>query len=197
MLSKKQKIIKRSFDLFFSIIGILILIVPILVLSFFATLSTKSFGIFLQERIGQYTKPFYIIKIRSMVKSETKNHITLKNDKRITQFGRFLRKYNLDELTQVFNVFLGSMSFVGPRPDVKGYADLLEGEDQIILSVKPGITGPATLKFKHEDEILKKQSNPKAYNDEVIWKEKIEINKNYIKNWSLSSDIKFIFKTIF
>jgi lipopolysaccharide/colanic/teichoic acid biosynthesis glycosyltransferase len=89
------------------------------------------------------------------------------------------------------------MSFVGPRPDVQGYADLLQGEDRIILSVKPGITGPATLKFKDEESLLEKQENPKQYNDEVIWKEKVEINKKYIENWTFIGDIKYILKTIF
>lgn len=119
------------------------------------------------------------------------------NDTRITSFGRFLRKFKLDEIPQIFNVLFGTMSFVGPRPDVKGYADLLRGEDRIILSVKPGITGPATLKFKDEESLLEKQENPKKYNDEVIWKEKIKINKKYIENWTFIGDVKYILKTIF
>lgn len=197
MLSKNQHITKRLFDLSFSIIGIVILTIPIIILIILATFSTKSFGLFLQERIGQYAKNFYIIKIRSMLKSDSKNYITIKNDNRITKFGRFLRKYNLDELPQIYNVFIGNMSFVGPRPDVKGYADLLVGKDTIILNLKPGITGPATLNFKNEETILANQKDPKKYNDEVLWKEKVKINKEYIKNWSLFGDIKYILKTIF
>ncbi len=123
--------------------------------------------------------------------------ITIKEDKRITIFGKFLRKFKIDELPQLINVLLGDMSFVGPRPDVKGYADELKGKDRIILRVKPGITGPATLRFKNEEEILANQIDPLKYNDEVIWKEKIKINKNYIENWTLIGDLKFILKTIF
>ena len=196
MLTKKQQLIKRVFDLLFSFLGILVLTLPILILAFFSFLSTNKNGFFNQERIGQNGKVFSIFKLRSMVANDSKNHITLKNDKRITKFGKFLRKYNLDELPQIYNVFFGSMSFVGPRPDVKGYADVLQGDDTIILTVKPGITGPATLKFKHEAELLAAQKNPLKYNDEVLWKQKITINKNYIKNWSLLNDIKYIIKTI-
>lgn len=132
-----------------------------------------------------------------MVGEEEGDFITIKNDPRITVFGQFLRQYKLDELPQLVNVLVGQMSFVGPRPDVKGYADKLEGNDQIILTVKPGITGPATLKFREEESLLGRQTNPKKYNDEVIWKEKIEINKKYIENWTFIGDIKYILKTIF
>jgi len=138
-----------------------------------------------------------MLKIRTMTGEENGNYITMLNDTRITSFGRFLRKFKLDEIPQIFNVLFGTMSFVGPRPDVKGYADLLRGEDRIILSVKPGITGPATLKFKDEESLLEKQENPKKYNDEVIWKEKIKINKKYIENWTFIGDVKYILKTIF
>lgn len=150
-----------------------------------------------QERIGQNGIVFTILKIRSMLVTNTTNYITTKNDARITKFGFFIRKYNLDELPQIYNVFLGNMSFVGPRPDVKGYADVLQGEDKIILSIKPGITGSATLYFKNEEAILAKQKDIQKYNDEVIWKKKIELNKEYIKNWSLKNDLKYIFKTLF
>ena len=122
--------------------------------------------------------------------------ITLKNDDRITPFGKLLRLFKFDELPQLFNVFIGDMSLVGPRPDVQGYADKLVSDDRIILSVKPGITGPATLKFKNEEDVLSKQNNPKIYNDKVIWPEKVLINKQYIKDWSLFNDIKCIVKTI-
>ncbi|MCF6351352.1 MAG: sugar transferase [Flavobacteriaceae bacterium] len=197
MLTKKQQLVKRFFDLFFSILGILILTFPILVLAILATLATKNNGIFIQKRIGMHAEPFYILKLRTMINSDSKDNITLKNDPRITKFGKLLRKYNLDELPQIYNVFIGNMSFVGPRPDVKGYADILQGDDKVILNIKPGITGPATLKFKNENEILSIKSNPKKYNDEILWKEKVEINKNYIKNWSLKNDLKYILKTLF
>jgi lipopolysaccharide/colanic/teichoic acid biosynthesis glycosyltransferase len=130
------------------------------------------------------------------VKIPKEDFITLKNDDRITPFGKFLRAYKLDELPQLYNVLVGDMSLVGPRPDVSGYADYLEGEDRIILSIKPGITGPATIKFKNEEDLLSDQKNPKKYNDDVIWPEKIKINKQYIQKWSLFNDIKCIVNTI-
>lgn len=197
MLSQNQQISKRLFDIVLSVLGIFFLTIPILILTIFASISTKKNGIFKQERIGQHAKPFQILKIRSMIENNSSSHITIKNDQRITSFGKFIRKYNLDELPQIFNVLKGEMSFVGPRPDVKGYADLLQGNDKIILSLKPGITGPATLAFQNEEELLAKQDKPKQYNDEVLWLKKVKINKEYITNWSLISDLKYIIKTLF
>ena len=196
ILSKKQQITKRLFDIIFAVLGILLLTIPILILIIFAWYSTKKNGLYKQERIGQFAKPFQIYKIRSMKENNASNHITIKNDQRITSFGKFIRKYNLDELPQIYNVLKGEMSFVGPRPDVSGYADLLKDDDRIILSIKPGITGPATLAFKNEEEILANQKNPKQYNDNVLWKKKIALNKKYITNWSFWNDCKYILQTI-
>ena len=129
--------------------------------------------------------------------SEDMTLITLKNDHRITLFGQFLRQYKLDELPQLFNVIKGDMSLVGPRPDVEGYADALTGEDRIILDIRPGITGPATLKYKNEEALLMEQEDSQKYNDLVIWRDKVVINKNHIENWSLIGDIHIIIKTFF
>ncbi len=197
MLSKKQQIVKRIFDLIFSFTGILICILPILILIVIATISTKKFGLFSQHRVGQYATVFTMYKIRTMRLYDDQNFITAVNDPRVTYVGRFLRSYKLDEIPQLFNVLIGNMSLVGPRPDVIGYADQLKNGDRIILSVRPGITGPATLKYKNEEELLALQKNPKMYNDTVIWKEKVKINKEYIKNWSFLGDLNYIFKTIF
>ena len=196
-LNNSQKILKRLFDLFFSFIGILIFLVPILLLIALSTISTRKFGLYTQLRVGKHAKTFTMFKIRTMKGIDDGLFITLKNDKRITPIGKFLREFKLDELPQLFNVLMGNMSLVGPRPDVVGYADKLVGDDRIILNVKPGITGPATLKFKNEEELLSKQSDALLYNDEVIWKEKIKINKNYIKNWTFKGDLKFILRTFF
>jgi lipopolysaccharide/colanic/teichoic acid biosynthesis glycosyltransferase len=197
-LNADQRIIKRIFDIFFSVIGLIVFIIPILILILLATFSTGKYGLFIQERIGKNAEIFKMYKIRSMkTGKETVTTITKAGDSRIPAFGRFLRKYKLDELPQLFNVLIGDMSFVGPRPDVRGYADELQGKDRIILSVKPGITGPATIRFKNEEEILAKQKDPERYNDEVIWPEKVKINIQYIENWTLWKDIKYIFKTIF
>ena len=132
-----------------------------------------------------------------MTKSDDISQITLKDDPRITTFGKFLRRYKLDEVPQLFNVIWGDMSLVGPRPDVPGYADKLKGADRVILEVRPGITGLATLKYKNEEALLSLQSDPKRYNDEVIWKDKVEINKKYIENWSMTGDLRIILKTFF
>ena len=194
-MSKKDKIIKRVFDFSFSLIGLLITWPIILIAWIIASIETKSNGMFSQIRVGENGKLFKIYKIKTM-KDKKGTTITTANDDRITKSGKFFRKYKIDELPQLLNVLMGDMSFVGPRPDVEGYADKLEEEDRIILSVKPGITGPASLKYKKEEEILAGVENPKEYNDKVIWPDKVRINKEYIKNWSLKKDIEYIVKTI-
>jgi lipopolysaccharide/colanic/teichoic acid biosynthesis glycosyltransferase len=123
--------------------------------------------------------------------------ISVKGDIRITKIGSFLRKYKLDELPELFNVVIGDMSLVGPRPDVSGYADRLVGPDREILKLRPGITGLASLKYSKEEEILSKKKNPKLYNDEVIYPDKIRLNLDYCMNQSIWLDIKIIFATIF
>lgn len=200
MVLKSHNILKNTFDFLLALLSLLILLIPILILIVIASISTKSCGLFFQERIGLHGKVFNILKIKSMLNSKNNiniTSITLKNNERITKFGSFLRMFKLDELPQLVNVLCGDMSFVGPRPDVKGYADELEGNDRIILTVKPGITGPATLFFKNEETLLKNTDDPKKYNDTIIWPKKVELNKIYIKNWSFLKDIKYIIKTIF
>ena len=188
---------KRAFDIVFALIGIFftwwIIVVAIIV----ASIETKSFGLFMQKRVGKNGKLFNVFKIKTMKPVKGVNTtITTANDMRITKNGKFFRDTKIDELPQLFNVLFGSMSFVGPRPDVEGYANRLEGEDRIILSVRPGITGPASIKYKNEEEILAKQTNPKKYNDEVIWVDKVKINREYIKAWSFKKDIEYIIKTV-
>ena len=123
--------------------------------------------------------------------------ISIEGDNRITKAGSFLRKYKLDELPQLMNVLIGDMSFVGPRPDVAGYADKLIGDDRDILKLRPGITGPASLYYSNEEYILSKQKDPVAYNDSVIYPHKVKINIDYYHNNSIWLDIKIIFATIF
>jgi len=188
---------KRIFDIVLSIVGLIFTWWIILIAWIVATFETKSNGFFIQRRVGKDGKLFNVYKIKTMKKVDgVDTTITSANDVRITKSGKFFRDKKIDELPQLFNVLFGTMSFVGPRPDVEGYADKLTGEDKIVLSVRPGITGPASLKYKNEEEILSKQVNPKKYNDEVIWPDKVEINKKYIKNWSLKDDIKYIIKTV-
>jgi lipopolysaccharide/colanic/teichoic acid biosynthesis glycosyltransferase len=196
-MSKRDKIFKRVFDILFSIIGI-VLTLPIMILAVaIASIETASFGLFVQKRVGKDAKPFYVYKIKSMKNIEgIETTVTTINDKRITKSGKLFRNTKIDELPQLFNVLFGSMSFVGPRPDVEGFADKLEGEDRDILSIRPGITGPASLKYRDEEELLSKQNNPVEYNSEIIWPDKVNINKKYIKEWSLTKDIAYIKQTI-
>ena len=189
---------KRIFDLFFSSFFLIILFPIFLLISLLVKLSSKGPIFFIQKRIGRYGQHFNMIKFRSMLdKLEDKNSVTCIGDYRITKFGKFLRKYKLDELPELVNVIIGDMSLVGPRPDVPGYADKLKNEDRLILNLRPGITGPATLKYSNEEKILSHQKNPTKYNDEVIYPDKVKINLDYYYNNSIWLDIKIIFATIF
>lgn len=188
---------KRVFDLIVSFIGLCCSWWIIIIAWIIATIETKSNGFFIQKRVGKNGKLFNVVKIKTMKKVKgVDTTITSSSDVRITKSGKFFRNTKIDELPQLWNVLIGEMSFVGPRPDVPGYADKLEGDDRLILTIRPGITGPASLKYKNEEEILSKQEDPKYYNDSVIWPDKVKINKDYIKNWSLKKDIKYILKTV-
>ena len=177
---------KRLFDLIFSF-TIFILISWILILAVLvASIDTKSFGIFFQDRIGQYGKLFKILKIKSMNDST----------KRISFFGKFLRKSKIDELPQLLNILLGQMSFVGPRPDISGYYDKLEGENRKILEMKPGLTSLAYIKYSNEEDLLSKQINPLQYNDKVIFPDKVKMNLDYYYKQSFLLDLQIIVKTI-
>lgn len=151
---------------------------------------------FMQKRVGKDGRLFTIIKFRTMVASDDRSTVTAGNDKRITRAGALLRKWKLDELPELINVLLGDMSFVGPRPDVPGYADLLKGEERKILSLRPGITGPASLKYYDEEDILSGVDDPKEYNDRVIFPDKVRINMKYLEKQSLFEDLKIIIYTV-
>ena len=197
MLSPKDRFIKRIFDIVLSIFGLLLFTPIIFIAWIISSIETKSNGLFIQKRVGKDAKLFDVYKIKTMKKiSGIDTTVTTQNDIRITNSGAFLRKTKIDELPQLFNVLIGNMSFVGARPDVKGFADKLEGEDRLILSLPPAITGPASIKYKNEEEILSNVDNPQEYNREVIWKDKVKINIDYIKNWSLKQDIIYIIKTV-
>ena len=197
MLTKRDIVIKRSFDVSFSFFGVLIFLVPTIILIIVSTISFNKFGLFRQVRIGLHGKKFWILKIRTLEADDESGSVTVENDPRINKIGKYLRRTKLDEVPQLWNVLIGDMSMVGPRPDVPGYADTLTGDDRVILTVRPGITGPATLKYRNEEQILAAQKDPIAYNDEVIWKDKIEINSNYVKNWSFENDIRILLDTFF
>ena len=128
--------------------------------------------------------------------NDLRSTVTTRHDPRITRVGRILRSTKVDELPQLLNVLLGHMSIVGPRPDVPGFADRLSGDDRIVLSIRPGITGPATLEFRNEEELLSSQSDPERYNREVIWPKKVELNREYVANYSFWKDFGYIWRTI-
>lgn len=195
MLTRKQQHSKRFFDLTLTLLLLPFVIIPLLLLLLFATISTGANGLFVQTRIGQFGEPFRLYKIRTLKGAAHKDIVAIKKNE--TVFGRWLRHSKLDELPQVFNVLKGDMSWVGPRPDVPGYADALEGDDRELLNLKPGITGPATLKYKNEDALLLQQQNPLQYNDRVIWPDKVKLNKQYSKNWSLKQDMKYVLQSVF
>lgn len=152
--------------------------------------------IFKQKRVGQYGRLFTMYKFRSMTVSHSGSSVSVKGESRITPLGVKLRKYKLDELPELWNVLIGDMSFVGPRPDVPGYADKLEGDNRRMLLLKPGITGPASLKYRNEEELLAEQENPQKYNDEVLFPDKVRINIDYMDHWSFGKDVKIIVYTV-
>jgi len=192
-MTTSQSLIKRLFDLALSIVLLPFLVLPIFILIIIASLDTKQFGLFSQQRVGQFGKLFKIHKIRTL---KNEMHHLGHLERSATKLGSFLRRTKLDELPQIFNVLKGDMSFVGPRPDVPGFADSLKGDDRIILKIKPGITGPATLKYKDEESLLAMQDDPESYNRTIIWPDKVEINKNYMRTYSFSLDLKFILKSL-
>ena len=194
MITRRQLQCKRLFDIILVLILLPLLIVPICLLIIISSIDTKKFGVFSQYRVGQHGKLFKIYKIRTLKEGKHRlGHL----DKSATSFGKVLRRTKLDELPQLFNVLKGDMSFVGPRPDVEGFADKLEGEDRIVLLVKPGVTGEATLKYKEEEKVLERQKDPDHYNRTIIWVDKVKINKNYVRNYSFYLDLKLILKSIF
>ena len=188
---------KNAFDRSLATLGLICLCPIIIIAWLIATIDTRSNGFFWQNRIGKGGKNFKVVKIKTMrnVATVTTN-ITAANDLRITKSGAFFRTTKIDELPQLWNVLIGQMSLVGPRPDVAGYADKLTGDDRIILTLKPGITGPASLKYKDEEVVLAAQSDPKQYNDTVIWPDKVKINKQYALTLSFAKDLYYIRKTI-
>ena len=190
-------ILKRTFDIILSIFAIFLLFPSFLVVSFLIVIDSGFPIFFLQKRIGRDAKEFNIIKFRTMKTNNENITITVSEDSRITRIGKYLRKTKIDELPEILNVLFGQMSFVGPRPDVKGYADKLKGANRKILALRPGITGPASLKYYNEEYILSQKSNPKKYNDEVIFPDKVKINMHYFHNRSFFLDLKIIFATIF
>lgn len=191
--------IKRLFDIFFSILGIIILLPFFLIISIIIVVESRGGIFFLQERIGKNEKPFKLLKFRTMYTgAERKGLLTIgARDNRITKTGYFLRKTKIDELPQLFNVFIGNMSLVGPRPEVKKFVDLYNDEQKNVLSIRPGITDYASIAYRNENELLAQTDNPKKTYIEKIMPDKLQLNLKYIAERNLWTDIKIIFKTLF
>lgn len=189
--------IKRTFDTLLAAIGILLLWPVGILIAIAVIISSPGPALFIQKRVGQHGKLFGCIKFRTMyLGAHERGSITACSDTRITWLGKFLRKFKLDELPQLWNVLTGKMSFVGPRPDVPGYADRLEGEDRKILLLRPGITGPASIYFRKEEQILSQVKDPASYNDQIIWPQKVQLNKQYLENWSFWNDVGLVLITL-
>jgi lipopolysaccharide/colanic/teichoic acid biosynthesis glycosyltransferase len=186
---------KRTFDILLSLTSLLVLLPLFVVVAVLIKLNMPGPVFFRQVRIGRHGKPFRIVKFRSMVVNRDATSITLDGDRRITPLGRFLRRSKIDELPQLWNILIGHMSFVGPRPDVPGYADQLSGEDRIILSVRPGLTGPDSVAYPEEESLLARQADPDTYYDQVLYPEKVRINREYLQQRTFWSDLGIIWRT--
>ena len=189
---------KRLFDIVCSFFGLVILSPLFIFLSLWVGLSSRGGVFYKQRRVGLNGRDFTLYKFRSMaVGSDKKGLLTVGGkDSRVTKAGYFIRKYKLDELPQLFNVLKGDMSFVGPRPEVRKYVDMYSEEQKRVLSVRPGITDIASMKYRNENDILAKAENPEQYYIDVIMPDKLALNLEYIDTRNFFRDIKLIFRTI-
>ena len=190
--------IKRIFDILFSFFGLIILSPFLFLFSLFIVLASGFPVFYLQKRVGKGGKDFFIYKFRTMKKdSDSKGLLTVGGkDPRLTGIGSFLRKYKIDELPQLFNVLFGSMSLVGPRPEVRKYVEMYNEEQKKVLSVKPGITDFASIEYSNENELLGKSNDPESTYVKEIMPAKLALNLKYIREQSFGTDLKIIFRTI-
>lgn len=191
--------LKWLFDRTVSLLGLLLLFWLYIIIAVLIKIKMPGPVFFVQERVGRYGRLIKVHKFRSMtVKKEgdMNTGVAAAETNRITPLGEKLRKYKLDELPELWDVFIGNMSFVGPRPDVPGYADLLEGDDREVLILRPGITGPASLKYRDEEELLAGKEDPIRYNDEVIYPDKVRLNRYYLHHYSFIMDLRIIIATV-
>lgn len=187
---------KRTFDIFFSVIVLLLFAIPFLIIGVSILLESRGGIFFLQKRIGKGEQPFFIYKFRTMfIDSEKKGQLTVGADSRITKVGSFLRKYKLDELPQFWNVLKGDMSIVGPRPEVPYYVGFYNKNQKRVLTIKPGITDYASLKYFDENVLLGKSKNPEQTYIQEIMPKKLSLNLEYLQNRNFSTDIHIILKT--
>ena len=188
---------KRAFDIIASGLGLIVLSPLFLVLAIWIKLDSKGPVFYRQVRVGYKNKDFRIFKFRSMrVGSDKGSLVTIGgHDPRVTKSGYFIRKFKFDELPQLINVFLGDMSLVGPRPEVRHYVDYWTPEQMHVLDVRPGITDPASIKFRNENELMEQAEDPEKYYIEVIMQEKIKLYLEYVEKHSFFYDLGLIFKT--
>lgn len=190
-------ILKFLFDKTASFIGLLLLWPALLVVAILIKVKMPGGPVmFTQQRVGKHGKVFRIYKFRTMTVGHGGSSVSVKGEARITPLGARLRQYKLDELPELWNVLRGDMSFVGPRPDVPGYADQLQGDERRMLELLPGITGPATLKYRNEEELLASVEDPIRYNDEVIFPDKVRLNIYYLDHYSFLKDMQMIACTL-
>lgn len=204
-------ILKWLFDRLASLFGLLIIWPLIIVVAVLVKVKMPGGpAFFCQKRVGKDGKLFTCHKFRTMTMNHNGSSVSVAGDSRITPFGAKLRHYKIDELPELWDVLIGNMSFVGPRPDVPGYADQLQGDDRVVLKLRPGITGPATLKYRLEDEMIAAyvaerqaagdtrdaQTIAVEYNDTVIYPDKVRLNKYYCHHYSFSKDLEMIFATV-
>ncbi len=191
-----QRTIKRVVDIAGSLTGLLLLGWVIALAAVLARIETKKSGIYRQQRIGLHGKLITVYKIRTMQELPgVMTHVTRKNDPRITRFGHFFRQIKIDELPQLVNVLKGDMSLVGPRPDVPEIAWRLLKEAPLVLTVRPGITGPASLKYRNEEEILESCADPEWVNEAILFPDKMRINTAYVRDYSWQHDLKYLWRT--
>ncbi len=190
-------ILKFMFDRLWGFVGLLLLWPFLIIVAILIKVKMPGGpALFKQKRVGKNGKLFTMCKFRSMTVSHSGSSVSVAGESRITPLGSVLRRYKLDELPELWNVLVGDMSIVGPRPDVPGYADQLQGDDRRILKLRPGITGPASLKYRDEEELLAKVENPVEYNDKVIFPDKVRINLYYLDNYSFIKDMEIILCTL-
>ena len=187
---------KRAFDIAAAAAGLVALGIPMAMVALAVKLSSPGPVLFRQRRVGRGGALFTVRKFRTMrTDHDDPSPVTVRGDIRITPAGRILRRFKLDEYPQLWNVLVGEMSLVGPRPDVPGYYDRLTGEERRILSLRPGITGPSTIKYAAEEELLAAQEDPVRFNDEVVFPDKVRINLRYMDEYTFGGDLGWIWKT--
>lgn len=203
-------LLKPIFDRIVSFVGLLLIWPLLLLIALLVRVKIGKPVFFVQNRIGKDGKPFKMHKFRTMEVGFDESPVSMAGEERIMPFGAKLRRYKLDELPELWDVLIGKMSFVGPRPDVPGYADMLEGDDRDVLKLRPGITGPASLKYRDEEELIAdyvKQAEAQGdsrseqeialwYNDNILWPDKVRINCYYYRHYSFIKDIQMIFCTV-